>query len=219
MYNCTCVCLVIAPCVFKLCRGSLFMQIHEGQFACLMAVVLDDVVCLGDCSGDDLCRLYHSLQWFAAVSRTVLAPDWDAARQRALDGSPVEVCEDAGVRAKYPCSPKKKEQLSSFLDRGVCLKCPGEALYDVHAEEPEAADPLNFSIADLDVGGVHLPAVLHNHLLGFADIEKRGCLPCTSSSVPSPLLCGPSRRCFMKRPSLVVSSVNLVMMVLWTLSH
>ncbi len=38
---------------------------------------------------DVLCCFHHALQRFAAVGKTVPAPEWDAARQRALDGAPV----------------------------------------------------------------------------------------------------------------------------------
>lgn len=55
------------------------------------------------------------------MGRTFPIPDRDADSQQALDGTPVEVCEDAGVHAKLPQSPQEIELLTSFLDHGPCV--------------------------------------------------------------------------------------------------
>ena len=151
----------------------------------------------------------------AGICGCVSIPNWDAACQQALDGGPVEVCEDAGVHTKFSQSPKKKELLTSFLDRGVCSKCPGYVLSDVHAEEPEAADPLNLSIADVDGGGGStslMSSVIHDHLLHFADIEREVvCLAPASQRGPSSLSAESSL--FVMRPKMVVLSTNLLMVL------
>lgn len=39
------------------------------------------------------------------MGRTVSVPDCDATHQQALNGAPVEVCEDSGIYAKLAHSP------------------------------------------------------------------------------------------------------------------
>lgn len=45
--------------------------------------------------------------------------DCDADHQQALNGAPVEVCEDAGAQDILTQSPLEIELLVSFLDNGV----------------------------------------------------------------------------------------------------
>lgn len=51
-------------------------------------------------------------------------PGCRVARQRALDGSSVDVCEDAGVHAKLNQLSQIKEQLMSFLEQFYKLLSP-----------------------------------------------------------------------------------------------
>ncbi len=108
------------------------------------------------------------------MGRIVSVPERDVARQQALDGAPVEVCEDAGVHAKLPQYPQETEPLASFLDHCVHVKCPGEVLRDVHTEELEAADTFNLSITNVDweVSSPLLSPVVHDHLFSFTDVER-----------------------------------------------
>jgi len=72
-----------------------------------------------------------------------------------------------------PQPAEEEEPLWSCFGDGVSVMSPCQVLSDVDTEEPEAADSLHRSPIDGD-GGVSLSLllpVIHNQLLGFADVE------------------------------------------------
>ena len=90
-----------------------------------------------------------------------------------LYGAPVEVAEYPGVHVEPPQLAEEKEPLSCSLCDGVGVVSPGQVLADEDPKELEAANPLYRHPVDGDGGvsySLSLPEV-HNHLLGFAEVE------------------------------------------------
>lgn len=97
-------------------------------------------------SSDVLGRLHPPLKGLAVVNGAVSVPSRDAAGQDAVDVAAVELGEDPGERADFLQPPEKVETQLRLLDQGCGVVCHCEVLYDVDAEEPEAADSTAVSL-------------------------------------------------------------------------
>lgn len=100
------------------------------------------------------------------MGRTVPVPDRDAFRQQALDGAPVEVCADAGI--KLPQPSQEIEPPVSLLGHSVRVLCPGGVLGVKLLTLSTSAS----TSVDGEVSTPLLSPVVHNHLFSFANIKR-----------------------------------------------
>ena len=70
-----------------------------------------------------------------------MPPGSDTARQDALNGASVEVCEVLIGQAQFLQLPEFEEALFHLLHYTVCVKGPFQVISDVHTQELEAFDP------------------------------------------------------------------------------
>lgn len=134
----------------------LLYRLLDGNKAlvCWVTLVLDDAMCLSQAplEVDGRCLVWQgdSPQRFSAVDRGAPIPYCNATHQQAVDYAPVEVCDDVSIHAKLLQPAKEIEPLVSFPDHRVFVWCPGEILCDVHTKKPEAVDPFDLSITDVE---------------------------------------------------------------------
>lgn len=106
-------------------------------------------------ANDALYCLHHPLESFVISSRAAAVPGSNAAREDALRGEPVEVCESFCRHAKLLECPQEVYALLGSFYRRVRLLGPGEVIVE-HTEELEAG---------------HSPLQLHHCELGHDRIQ------------------------------------------------
>ena len=105
----------------------------------------------------------------------VAIPGGDIARQDALNGSSVKVCEGLRGQDTYIQPPEVEDVLLHLLRHTVCVGGPFQIVSDVYTEELEAFHLLHCVPVDVD-GGVLtlLSPEVHDQLLHFVDIVGEG---------------------------------------------
>ena len=110
-----------------------------------MAEVLDDLLGAVDllegrqCApGDVLGRPHYPLESPAVVDGAVAVPGANTARQDALIGASVNVCEGHRGQAKCNQPPQVEEALLCLLPCTVCVSGPFQIVRDDYAKELEA---------------------------------------------------------------------------------
>ena len=99
----------------------------------------------------------------------VAVPGGDTARQDALNGASVKVCEG---QAKFVQPPEFEEALLRLLHNTVCVGGPFQIVSDVYAEEPAAFHLLHCGPVDVDgVVLLQLSPEVHDQLLCVVDVE------------------------------------------------